>query len=74
MEQLTSAFNRKSWSDLASIAHQVKGSAGSHGFQQVTEAAKQLERSCLDILPPDQIEEELQVLLNLLGRLKVSTA
>ena len=74
MEQLTSAFNQKSWGDLASIAHQVKGSAGSHGFQQVTEAAKQLERSCLDILPPDQIEEELQVLLNLLGRLHVSTA
>lgn len=74
MEQLTTAFNQKAWNDLASIAHQVKGSAGSHGFQQVTEAAKQLERSCIEIRLPDQIEQELHVLLNLLGRLRVSTA
>ncbi|MEC7719392.1 MAG: Hpt domain-containing protein, partial [Planctomycetota bacterium] len=74
MEQLTTAFNQKAWNDLASIAHQVKGSAGSHGFQQVTEAAKQLERSCIEIRLPDQIEQELHVLLNLLGRLQVSTA
>ena len=74
MKQLTTAFNQKAWNDLASIAHQVKGSAGSHGFQQVTEAAKQLERSCIEIRLPDQIEQELHVLLNLLGRLQVSTA
>ena len=62
MEQLTTAFNQKAWSDLASIAHQVTGSAGSHGFQQVM------------IQLPDQIEQELHVLLNLLGRLQVSMA
>ena len=74
MEQLTTAFNQKAWSDLASIAHQVTGSAGSHGFQQVTEVAKQLEKSCMEIQSRDQIEQELQAVLNLLGRLQVSTA
>ena len=74
MKQLTTAFNQKAWSDLASIAPQVTGSAGSHGFQQVTEAAKKLERSCLEIQLHDQIEQELHVLLNLLGRLQVSMA
>ena len=74
MEQLTTAFNQKAWSDLASIAHQVTGSAGSNGFQQVIEAAKKLERSYIEIQLHDQIEQELHVLLNLLGRLQVSMA
>ena len=71
MANPTTAFNQKAWNDLASIAHQLKGSAGSHGFQQVTEVAKQLEKSCMEIQSRDQIEQELQAVLNLLGRLQV---
>lgn len=36
------------WESVRRLAHQLKGAGGSYGFQQVTELAARLERTCLE--------------------------
>ncbi len=40
---LQATVAQKDWPELARLAHQMKGAAGSYGFHQITPYAKQLE-------------------------------
>lgn len=43
LQSLHSTAAEKNWPELARLAHQIKGAAGSYGFHQITPYAKQLE-------------------------------
>jgi HPt (histidine-containing phosphotransfer) domain-containing protein len=72
IQQLNAAADLSSWTELAGVAHQIKGSAGGHGFEQVTDAARQLEEACTEEGLPSEILQRLGELVNLLGRLRVA--
>ncbi|MEX1229271.1 MAG: Hpt domain-containing protein [Planctomycetaceae bacterium] len=58
------------WNSLKAQAHQLKGSGGGYGFDDLTVEASNLERACQsqDI---DQIGQALNSLLNYMGRITV---
>lgn len=43
LQSLHATAGQKDWPELARLAHQMKGAAGSYGFHQITPYAKQLE-------------------------------
>lgn len=45
--QLESHAARGNWSDVARVAHQLKGAAGGYGFAPVSDAARVLETCCV---------------------------
>jgi len=45
LREMNSQFIRADWDHLSSLAHQIKGAAGSYGFMQVTPFAARLEES-----------------------------
>ena len=53
---------------LKTLAHQLKGSAGSYGFQSITDVAGQLERDLKSSSPPATIESGTKALIALLRR------
>lgn len=72
IQQLNGAADLGSWAELADVAHRITGSAGGHGFEQVTDAARQLEDACSEAGQPAEIHQRLGELVNLLGRLRVA--
>ena len=72
IHRLNAAAALRSWTELAGVSHQIKGSAGGHGFEQVTDAARQLEDACSEEGQPAEILQRLGELVNLLGRLRVA--
>ncbi len=59
VEELSSAFGRNDMQALRSAAHQLKGAAGSYGFQPITQYAERLEQSLNDGTPPQEVEARL---------------
>jgi len=53
---------------LAAIAHQLRGSAGSHGFHQLTGVAADVERAIRDCRPETEIAAALDALVELCRR------
>ncbi len=43
---LTDCVSRRDWDRLGVLAHQIKGSAGSYGFDPLTRLADTLEHAC----------------------------
>jgi len=62
--RLQSLFAASSWDDLRRVAHQIKGSAGSYGFPQLTPLAGRLESSASLVQSEAQIEADLAALLS----------
>ena len=60
----------KNWEELQRTAHQLKGAAGSYGFDQITPAAANLEASVRDAQPEEQIDAALKALLDLCNRVR----
>jgi HPt (histidine-containing phosphotransfer) domain-containing protein len=50
---------------LRRLAHQIKGSAGSHGFQPISDCAARLEDSIRDGQPEERIHQEVLALLDI---------
>lgn len=72
IQRLTEASIRKAWDEVGSVAHEIKGSAGGHGYQQVTDAACRLDRACKENASATEILNHLQELVGLMKRLRVS--
>ncbi|HVC98853.1 MAG TPA: Hpt domain-containing protein [Pirellulales bacterium] len=55
---------------LADMAHQLKGSAGSHGFHQLTGATAAVERAIRDRRPETEVRAALDALVALCRRVR----
>ncbi len=60
--------------ELARLAHQIKGAAGSYGFACVTPAAERLEVAAGNGEPDDSIRDALDELVAMCGRLRAGSA
>ena len=56
------------WDELRRSAHQLKGAAGSYGFDQITPFAADLEASLRDGLPQEQIDAAFTTLVDFCNR------
>lgn len=56
---------------LRRLAHQVKGSAGSHGFQPISDCAACLENLLREGYPEEQVHQEVLALLDLCARARL---
>lgn len=72
IQNLTDASTRQAWDEVASVAHQIKGSAGGHGYDQVSESASRLDQACKDAASVTEILMHLHDLVGLLKRIRVS--
>ena len=53
---------------LRRLIHQIKGSAGSHGFQPISDCAARLEDSIRNGRPEDEIRREVFALMEICAR------
>jgi HPt (histidine-containing phosphotransfer) domain-containing protein len=58
-------LSERKWAELGLIAHQMKGSAGSYGFGEISEAALELETLIKTNQPELQITNAVQKLITL---------
>ncbi|MDR2756338.1 MAG: Hpt domain-containing protein [Planctomycetaceae bacterium] len=58
----------RNWLELRTAAHQLKGSAGSHGFAEISLAAEELETALKTKQPEEQIKLIVQHLTGLCRR------
>jgi HPt (histidine-containing phosphotransfer) domain-containing protein len=58
------------WQALGVISHQLKGSAGSYGFHQLTQPAQRVELAARENQPEEAILESVEELLGLCRRLR----
>jgi HPt (histidine-containing phosphotransfer) domain-containing protein len=56
------------WQSLERASHQLKGSSGCYGFDEVSTRAARLEDACRQLLPPDEIASTLTELEQYCGR------
>lgn len=64
------AYEAGDWERLQRLAHQLKGSAGSYGFDAVTPLAARLEAAVRDPSDEGEIGAATEELLALCGRLR----
>lgn len=57
------ALAAKDWDDLRYATHQLKGSAGSHGFAPLSAAAAEAEEAVQQNLPEEKIAEAVDKLV-----------
>jgi HPt (histidine-containing phosphotransfer) domain-containing protein len=67
---LKSHFVDRDGTALARAAHQLKGAAGSHGFNAVTLPAARLEAAAASGEPEDLVREALEDLIAICGQLR----
>jgi HPt (histidine-containing phosphotransfer) domain-containing protein len=63
-------FGCANWDELARLAHQLKGAAGSYGFDQITPFAAGLEKTVRNGEPAAAIRAALEELLEACGRVR----
>lgn len=68
IQGLVDAVQCKDWERLGSLAHQIKGSAGSYGFQQITDFAAVLEHACRKVGDPEVMQAAYVRLTELMNR------
>ena len=71
---LQAQANTRNWEQLARTAHQLKGSAGSYGFHEITPCAARLEVAARDPQQEDRILATLNGLLSLCRRARSGTS
>ena len=64
--KLDDAKNQSQWLDLQGLAHQLKGSGGSFGFQEISDAARDLEAALKDN-QLDKVPEKFNHLMHEIG-------
>lgn len=70
MATLLRRFSSGDLSGLATTAHQIKGAAGSHGFDQVTPFAARLEVVAREKRPEHEVRAALDALVDVCRRLR----
>ena len=68
LQSLHDAAGQKNWPELVRLAHQIKGAAGSYGFQPITPYAQQLELTARRGESESQIVEALSALEEICSR------
>lgn len=69
IEAMRESHRDGSWESLQTLAHQVKGAAGSYGFAPVTPVASALEFAARERAPEMEIEQAITELQALVERL-----
>jgi HPt (histidine-containing phosphotransfer) domain-containing protein len=64
----------RDWSQLTRTAHQLKGAAGSYGFDTITPYAERLEKAAKDPQPEESILAALGELLDLCRRMRAGSS
>src|SRR5258708_40172991 len=70
IETLLSRAAASDFMGLAALAHQLRGSAGSHGFHPLTVAAAAVERAIRDCRPETEVRAALDELVDLCRRVR----
>ncbi len=70
VRNLQAHFSCANWDELARLAHQLKGAAGSYGFDQITPLAAQFETVVRDGRPLSLVREALDDLVEGCRRLR----
>ncbi len=63
-------LNEKNWEGLRHAAHQLKGAAGSYGFEPISPCAGRVESAIRDGEPEERIRQSVVELVDLCGRLR----
>ena len=63
--------NAADWEGLRRVAHQLKGAAGSYGFEPITCSAADLENAVRESRPEEKIRRMVTDLVNLCDRVQV---
>ena len=71
---LLEAFESGDRESLRRTAHQLKGAAGSYGFDQLTPYSAALERSVIDDCPEETVQQTLQELVDICKLVRTGTA
>ena len=58
-------FENAKWEELRRMAHQLKGAAGSYGFEPITEAAARLENAIRQTQPEERIQAAVEEVVQL---------
>jgi histidine phosphotransfer protein HptB len=58
------------WDGLRQVAHQLKGAAGSYGFEPISPSAGRVESAVRDGEPEQRIREAVLALVDLCGRVR----
>ena len=70
IESLRTRLAARDWAGLATCAHQLKGSAGSHGFGQITPVAAARERAAREPRGEPEIVQAFEALVELCSRVR----
>jgi histidine phosphotransfer protein HptB len=70
VDLLEKHYEMADWEELRRMAHQIKGAAGSYGFDDLTPAAARLETAIKGQTGEDQITADLLELLDLCRRIR----
>jgi len=70
---LLEAFETGDTESLRRTAHQLKGAAGSYGFDQLTPYSAALERSVIDACPEETVQQTLQELVGICKLVRTGT-
>ncbi len=73
ISNLSACFSDKDWEGLGRLAHQLKGSAGSYGFAQISPAAARVEQAARQDPDEENIRSSLEQLLALCGQVRAGT-
>ena len=74
IQVLQDQANRHDWNQLARAAHQLKGAAGSYGFDQITPYAKELEHVAREGTAEERILAALDRVIDLCDRARSGAA
>ncbi len=64
----------KQWEEVRRTAHQLKGAAGSYGFDEISPAAARLEDAIRDGLPEECLRDSVEELLSICGRVRAGSS
>jgi HPt (histidine-containing phosphotransfer) domain-containing protein len=70
IENLLSQSLARDWTNLAKSAHQLKGAAGSYGFDVVTDAAARVEAAVKQGQPEEDVHSALEEIVSLARRMR----
>jgi HPt (histidine-containing phosphotransfer) domain-containing protein len=68
VQTLVDEYNSGDWGGLRRTAHQLKGAAGSYGFEEISPAAGRLERLLTHEEPEEGVRAAVAELIDLCGR------
>ena len=73
VETLLKQLDASDWEALRRTAHQIKGAAGSYGFDPISPRAGQLERAITEDQPEEQIRRAVAELADICKRVRAGT-